>query len=135
MIPFEVDPMLYFPSILCLIGAIIFLCLHFKYGGDSVSSLFIVFFIFCCCAWSLVFVSGSIYTDTITICEHTSDRSIMTVIDTNQNTYYVKDLITEFKVKNGETLKMKIEDTIFGKYIYSIDAPITCGNQTCGVTS
>lgn len=80
-------------------------------------------------------LSGTVYTDTIKICAHISDRGSMTVIDTNQNVYYVNDQLTQFKVKDNTTIKVKIKEEFGSKTIYSIDAPITCGGSSCGVTS
>jgi hypothetical protein len=134
MIPFDVEPG---PYILLIVSACAIIFMYFSYEwtpnfkGVSifVGSMFAVL---------MVIAMGGIlcestYTDTITICAHTFDRGSMTVIDTNQNIYYVGGQITQFKVKDGATVKVKIIDSPVGKRIYSIDAPITCGNQTCGV--
>lgn len=136
MIPFDVDPALYIPSIISLIGAIVFVVTKIINGKDDNFSSFAIFLfiVTAIIAFIGLVASGSIYTDTITICTHTDGYS-MKVVDTNDNLYYVVDDLTQMKVKDNITVKVKIKNMIGSKYIYSIDAPITCGNQTCGVAS
>lgn len=132
MIPFDVDPMLYYPFIITIIGAcimfVISILLKFKMGCYLSIILLIVGVIA-----SSSFMFGSTYTDKITICKHINSAYDMTVIDTNENVYYVRDVITKIKVEDDLTTNVKIKEYWGFKWIYSIDAPITCGNQTCGV--
>lgn len=136
MIPFDVEPTLYY---LCgisifftLLSAIAF-CLDIS-SVRSVWGIFAVLFLLLTIIimYSVV-VCFSIYTDTITICKHT-EGDYMKVIDTNDNLYYVTDYITQMKVKDSDTIKVKIENKFGTKYIYYIDAPIQCNNSTCGVS-
>jgi hypothetical protein len=77
-------------------------------------------------------LDGSVYTDTITICAYT-EGDYMKVVDTNENLYYISDDLTRMKVKDNETVNVKIKELHGYKYIYSINKPITCGNSYCGV--
>ncbi len=138
MIPFDVDPVLYAPTIVIIAGAVIMLILYGVSANKSCKDMSFL--------WAMMFaimavgsfygfiMSSSAYTDTITICAHT-EGNYMKVVDTNQNLYYVIDDLTQMKVKDNITVKVNIEDKWGSKYIYSIDAPITCGNSTCGVSS
>ena len=135
MIPFDVDPMGYYLSMFVfgLVALTIFAGFVFKSDWEKFITLSAISTALLILVMLLFIVWGNVYTDTITICAH--DRG--TVIDTNENIYYINDQITKFKVKDNETVKVKIKkyDWNMNKIIYSIDAPITCGNQTCGVTS
>jgi energy-coupling factor transporter transmembrane protein EcfT len=134
MIPFDVDPMLYFPFIIAIIGACILFIMSILLKFNLCCYLSIILFVVGIIASSF-FVFGSTYTDTITVCKHISSYYDMTVIDTNENVYYVRDVVTKLKVKDNLTTKVKIKEYWGFKWIYSIDAPITCGNQTCGVVT
>jgi len=137
MIPFDIDPIGYY---LCGICAVIFIFAIIAFildSGDSkfywglIAILYAIAFGVC---MLLFIISGSVYTDTITICKHDS-ASIMTVIDMNENVYYIQDVVTKFKVVNNETIRVKVKELRGSKIIYFIDAPIACGNQTCGVST
>lgn len=137
MIPFDVDPVGYYFCAMCCVCILVSAIAFYidKNPSRVLCGMFMeVFMIFLVSSFFIIMFSSA-YTDTITICAHTSDRGSMTVIDTNQNMYYVNDQLTQFKVKDNETIKVKIENTLGIKYIYSIDAPIACGNQTCGVAT
>jgi len=140
MIPFDIDSFGYCLTAVCLfifvVSAIAFVAgtPNFKLMSGIFACVFLILGI----VVALVFiVGGSTYTDTITICAHTSDHGYMTVIDTNQNIYYVNDLLTQFKVKDNTTVEVKSKRYLWGgeKIIYSIGAPIACGNQICGVSA
>jgi hypothetical protein len=130
MIPFEVDPSLYFPMIAASIVVIIFLILY-AYTKMNGCLMAVVIFLLIAIAGSLMFTNGSVYTDTITICLHTEGIYYMKVVDTNQNIYYINDDLTQMKVKDNITVKVKIVDKLGHKYITFIDAPITSGNSYC----
>jgi hypothetical protein len=136
MIPFDVD---IGPYILLIISLCILIAICITYEPSPDLKFFSIIVGIACIAIMLVSIGaiscGSVYTSTITMCAHTSDRGSMTVIDTNQNVYFVEGQLDQFKVRDGATVKVKIEDNIFNKRIYSIDAPIACGNQTCGVST
>jgi len=137
MIPFDVEPSLYIPSILAAVGFIICFIGYVGNipGGRTNFDIFfgIIFLVISIGTFMIFPFSASMYTDTITICAHT-EGNYMKVIDTNENLYYVSDAITQMKVKDNITVKVKIEDKIGTKFIYYIDAPITCGNSSCGVS-
>jgi hypothetical protein len=134
MIPFEVDPTGYYLLGACLIIFFVSLILYCVCKETRMLWLiYTIVFFFGCVITMLLMLNSFVYTDTITICKHDSALT-MTVIDTNENVYYIQDMVTKFKVIDNKMVKAKIKISAFGdKYIYSIDAPITCGNQTCGV--
>ncbi|MFA5247889.1 MAG: hypothetical protein WCX79_00430 [Candidatus Paceibacterota bacterium] len=136
MIPFDVDPMGYYLVGICAIFAVLSIII-FIFDNTNTKAFFEVFaclFAILSCICAVIFIiGGSTYTDTITICKHIQN-SDMTVIDTNENVYYICDIVTKFKVADNETVKVKIKEELGYKWIYSIDAPISCGNQTCGVS-
>jgi len=138
MIPFNVDPFGYYLVGICVVTmilAIIAFCID-NTDFKDIWGIFACGYAILCCVCALLFIfGGSTYTDTITICKHIQQNSgDMTVVDTNENVYYIRDVVTKFKVKDNETVNVKIEDELCYKYIYYINAPITCGNQTCGVS-
>jgi hypothetical protein len=132
MIPFDVDPMLYYPFIIAIIGTCIFFSISILLKFNLGCYLAIILLIIGVIA-SSSFICGGVYTDTITICKHIDSAYDMTVIDTNENIYYVRDVVTKIKVEDNLTTNVKIKECWGFKWIYHIDAPITCGNQTCGV--
>lgn len=135
MIPFDVDSSVYIPSIICVIGVIILTIPTLCKDTRNVGLIGVAIFSILGMGSFVGFVmSGSIYTDNITICAHT-EGNYMKVIDTNQNLYYVSDDLTQMKVKDSTTVKVKIENKMGTKYIYHIDAPIRCNNSTCGVAT
>jgi energy-coupling factor transporter transmembrane protein EcfT len=134
MIPFDVDPSLYYPFIIVIIGACILFIMFILLKFNLCCYLSILLFVFGIII-SSSFIFGFTYTDTITVCKHISSNYDIIVIDTNENVYYVRDVVTKLKVKDNLTANVKIKENWGFKWIYSIDAPITCGNQTCGVTS
>jgi hypothetical protein len=138
MISFDVDPMLYAPTIITIVCSVIMLILYgLGNNKNYTESSFLWAIIFAVIAVGSFYgfvMSSSVYTDTITICAHT-EGNYMKVVDTNQNLYYVNDDTTQLKIKDNIRVKVKIENRIGTKYIYSIDAPITCGNSSCEVSS
>lgn len=136
MIPFDLEPLLYIGLIIGIVEVIIFIG-FLIYGSDVTRYLSIfgivtgIIMIFITVFFGVVMCN--VYTDTITICAHTEgDR--MKVVDTNQNLYYVRDDLTWFKIKDGDTVKVKIENRMGEKYIYYVDAQTPCNNSTCGVS-
>ncbi len=135
MIPFDVDPMLYYYLLTCVIciGLLVILNIT-KVMPMPVCASFVLLFGLLMTIFISIAIGGSIYTDKITICKHIDDSDDMMVIDTNENVYYIRDIVTKFKVVDNKTVKVKIKDEAGHKWIYSIDSPITCGNQSCGVS-
>jgi ABC-type microcin C transport system permease subunit YejB len=134
MIPFEIDPFPYY----CFVAALFAIFLLYWMGKEQSSELIILPIIllsFLCIVCIIGIFGGSVYTDTITICKHESSASSMTVIDIDDNIYYIGDPITKFRIEDGKTINVKVKESFGNKVIYSIDAPITCANQTCGVST
>ena len=135
MIPFDVDPMGYYlcAVICCCIIVLVILAYGVSGMREACILLSCIYLILLPITFFVLIVDGSAYTDTITICAHT-DGNTMKVIDTNQNLYYIDDDLTQMKVKDNDTVKVKVKERGGTKFIYSIDSPITCGNQACGAT-
>jgi uncharacterized integral membrane protein len=136
MIPFDVDPSGYYMIVICLFLVFVAIVVFLVDNTDAklIWGIFACLFIIMAIIIGFAFIiGGSTYTNTIKICKHIQTSNDMTVIDTNENVYYVRDVVTKFKVVDNEKVNVKIKEQWGYKWIYSIDAPITCGNQTCGV--
>jgi len=81
-------------------------------------------------------VTHDYHTQNITVCNYEMIESgSMEVLDTSQNIYYISDFVTQTKIENGKgkTFNVNIEYEWNTNIITSINEPLTCGNQTCGV--
>ena len=138
MIPFEVEPVGYFIIIAFGLVSLLFAILFFadKTERKSLWGMFLATFIFMISISSLVFIYGTVSTEKITVCSHNLFNSgYMEILDTNYNLYYTSDPLSRYKIKDNSTIIVRVENSfVRNNYIYSIDAPITCGNSACGVS-
>ena len=138
MISFEVDPLGYYVIIAFGLVSLLLAILFFadKTEQKSLWGIFLATFIFVILILSLMFIYGTVSTEKITVCSHTLFNSgYMEILDTNYNLYYTSVPLNRYKIKDNSTIIVKVANSfVRNNYIYSIDAPITCGNQTCGVS-
>ena len=133
LIPFDVDPGLYFALVICLIGIVgIYITNKYIPGGDFyylIIALVIVLFSFL----GVFAISGSVYTETITICNHQSFESYVDVMDTHGNIYSIYDESIQMRIRDNSTTMVTILKAIGIRRdtIIKSDLPVICGNGVC----
>lgn len=139
MIPFEAFSSLYIQGASFLaVALIMFFAWVYSRGTFLCESFAILAILFS--LGSLIFFvpifAGMNSSENIIICNHQMDsRGIMTVMDSNSNTYKINDQSIQMRVRDGVKTNVEISTPLgYDSFIYKSDLPVLCGNQTCGVS-